>query len=370
MTKYDFSNAFGTTHPETVLDTYEKLSLSCNALHFLSGYLTNQRSAQTVVKDLNGYHISAPVTMERGDAQGQVGSDMTFLGQQLSLQELIEIWRSTYVDDLSDVSAKTTSPEAIMLALDNEKVLIHQSQQCGFMLNAGKTTYIPFNIPTSELDAFGLKSTISGEKCELLEFPFEPRFHGIDVTPCYDKIAKRLKARAPTIHASRSYVKDPAKRVKIAKSLIFECIGDLHLLYAYDSHSNDKLYNKIKVLVNDLLRATGLDAQTPSSALDKCLGTSLDDFVNSCVVLNGLKIARNISGFFDRTFSIRRRFSPGTYMEKFKDIWLRMPYRKRKKMLSLPSLNSQKALLKLDRKLKYEPAIHVIYKWKDRRNRD
>lgn len=139
-----------------------------------------------------------------------------------------------------------------------------------------------------------------------------------------------MKARAPTIHASRSYIKDPAKRVKIAKSLIFESIGDLHLLYAYDSHSNDKLYNKIKVLVNDLIRATGLDAQTPSWALDKCLGTSLDDFVRSCVVLNGLKIARNIPGFFDRTYSIRRRFSPGTYLEKFKDIWLRMPYRKRK----------------------------------------
>ena len=361
MVKYDFSNAFGTIHHAAVLDVFGQLNLSDECLRYISQYLDNQRIAETVISDKSGFYKSGKVDMSRGSPQGQVGADLVFIVQQFILRELCDVFRSMYVDDLNDVCSNNDAATVIDLVNRNEAQLVTQSHQAGFALNDDKTTYIPHNIDDSYLTNAGLTVTRSGEKCEVLGFPYEAVKKGFDVKPASDMIIKRLNFKAASIHASRSYFPNPVTRKKIATSLIYHCIGELHLVLAYDFKNCQ--FERIRVKVNDLIRATGLRNTTPTAELDKVLGTNLKTFAEHGIIINGLKAVANDPNFFDRTFSIRHRFSDNTYMSKFKQLWIDLPYRKRKALLSCRNINQVKNRLKKDRKLVYDPEIHNKFKW-------
>ena len=362
MVKYDFSNAFGTIHHAAVLDVFRQLNLSDKTLNYISQYLENQRTAETVISDKSGMYISKKVDMSRGSPQGQVGADLVFIVQQFILRELCSIFRSMYVDDLNDIVSDSVAPVVIDLVKENEAQLVRQSHQAGFALNDDKTTYIPHNIDDHELTNAGLKITRSGEKCEVLGFPYEATKKGFDVKPASDMIIKRLNFKAPSIHSSRTYFSNPETRKRIATSLIYQCIGELHLVLAYDT-KKDFHFNRIRVKVNDLIRATGLRNTTPSDFLDKVFGTNLKEFAEHGIILNGLKSVSNDPDFFDRTFGIRHRFPKNTYMSKFVKLWNDLPYGKRKIILECKNMNQVKRLLKKERQLEYDPAIHTKYKW-------
>ena len=362
MVKYDFSNAFGTIHHAAVLDIFRQLNLSEDALRYLEQYLQNQRSAKTVISDKTGFYFSNDKDMSRGSPQGQVGADLIFIVQQFVLKELCEVFRSMYVDDLNDVCSNPTDLQTIDLVKRNEAALVVQSHQAGFALNDDKTTYIPYNVDDSAMVDAGLKITRDGEKCEVLGFPYTATAKGFDVKPAADMIIKRLNSRAPSVHASREYFSDPEIRTRIAKSLIYFCIGELHLVLAYDTKSN-KQFERIRVKVNDLLRATGLRNTTPSTELDKVFGTNLRTFAEHGIIMNGLKAVAHDPTFFDRTYSTRQRFPANTYLSKFVELWIDLPYRTRKKIFNCKNMNQVKSTLKSLRKLKYTPKIHEDFKW-------
>ena len=52
---------------------------------------------------VHGHYISDPIHMNRGVAQGQVGSDVVFTTQQLALSPDPKIFRTIYMDDLNDI---------------------------------------------------------------------------------------------------------------------------------------------------------------------------------------------------------------------------------------------------------------------------
>ena len=370
MVKYDFSNAFGTIHHAAVMEIFRQLNISENSLNYIEGYLENQQIAQTVISDKTGFHFSKPIKMSRGCPQGQVGSDLIFLVQQFIFQELSEVYRSSYMDDLNDICSRDTDCNTIKLVKDNEAALVVQSSQAGFALNEDKTTYIPHNVSDSSLTDAGLKVTRNGEKCEVLGFPYEATHKGFDVTPAINMILKRLNARAPNVHASREYFESAKTRSDIARAMIYHSIGELHLVLAYDN--SNKGFNKIRVKVNDILRATGLRNTTPTSKLDQIFGTNLLKFAQYGILINGLKMVMNDPLFFDRGYSTRKRFTAGTYMAKFVELWIDLPLRLRKKLLSIDKdsrevrvnpIKSVKSILKKDRQLKYDTKIHTEYKW-------
>ena len=362
MVKYDFSNAFGTIHHAAVMQIFRQLNISDNSLNYIEQYLNNQRSAKTVISDKSGFYFSEDKDMSRGSPQGQVGADLVFIVQQFILKEMCEVFRSMYVDDLNDVCSGKTDSDTVDLVRRNEASLVIQSHQAGFALNDDKTTYIPYNVDDSALSDAGLKVTRSGEKCEVLGFPYEATAKGFDVKPAADMIIKRLNSRAPSIHASREYFSDPEIRTKIAKSLIYFCIGELHLVLGYDNKHN-KQFERIRVKVNDLLRATGLRNTTPTAELDKVFGTNLRTFAEHGIIMNGLKAVAHDPTFFDRTYSTRKYFPENTYLAKFRELWVDLPYRTRKKIFNCKNMDQVKNTLKNTRKLKYNTKIHTDYKW-------
>ena len=368
LVKYDFSNAFGTTHPERVMEAFSQLNLSDSALEFLRGYVYNQRFAQTIISDKTGYYTSDKVEMTRGNPQGQIGADLVFLVQQLALREIDGVLRTIYVDDLNDVIGAPSAVDAVMTAIDNELALKEQVVQVGFKLNSDKTKYIPFNMDDSVLTDNGLDPLNIERSTCILGFPFEATMSGIDVTSATDMVLKRLRKKCITVHAARNYVSDKEVLVKIARTLIYHCIGEVHLIYAYDK--NGKNYNRIRVQVNNILRATGLRSTTPTNVLDKVLGTSLKDFAEQGIIVNGLKIAQNDSSLFDaRLKEIRHFFPPNTYINKFKELWNDFRHSQRSKILKMDyNFDSIKNFLKSKRILEYDKSIHVDYKWVDFRS--
>ena len=368
LVKYDFSNAFGTTHPERVLDAFSQLNLSENNMEFLRGYVYNQRFAQTTVSDKTGYYTSNKVEMTRGNPQGQIGADLVFLVQQLALREIDGVLRTIYVDDLNDVINAVTAVQAVMTAIRNELALKEQVVQVGFKLNSDKTKYIPFNIDNSVLVDNGLDPLNIERSTCILGFPFEAITSGIDITPATEMVLKRLRKKCITVHAARNYVSDKEILVKMARVLIYHCIGEIHLIYAYDK--NGKNFNRIRVQVNNILRATGLRSTTPTNILDRVLGTNLKDFAEQGVIVNGLKIAQDDPSIFDaRLKEIRHFFPPNTYLNKFKELWNDFRHSQRAKILKMDyKFDSIKNYLKDQRILKYDKSIHVDYKWIDFRS--
>lgn len=169
LTKYDYSNAFGCTFSELVLDALKQIKLSEDSLEFLRGYVINQGWCQTMISDKLGFHLSDLIEMLRGQAQGQIGADLIFIIQQLVLKELIEVFRTLYIDDINDIISKFSEAETIDLCKANETELKEQSTAVGFCLNEDKTTYINFNLNDQTLIDNDMKPIHSSS---LLGFPF------------------------------------------------------------------------------------------------------------------------------------------------------------------------------------------------------
>ena len=337
--------------------------MSGDVLQYISDYLENQKMAKTVISDKSGIHTSEFISMEKGTVQGQLGSDLCFIMQQLCLRELDGVFRTLYVDDLNDVIAADTEFLSINMAISNEKQLINQSRQLCFKINDGKTTYIPFNIQDSFLELSKLEIT---RETEILGFPFVAGPNGPDVGPAANMIINRLKDKARLVHACRAYFQDPDTRVKIARQMIYYCIGELHLVHAYDNKGSDFYFDKIRVVVNSILRATGLTNKTPTAILDKVMGTNLKQFAQHCIITNGLKLYGNIPDLFERMGEIRSRFrTEGSYMQKFIDIWNDLEARHRRALLKCKTNDNVKSYLKKLRKLDYDRSIHKRWKWFD-----
>ena len=363
LVKYDFSNAFGTLHLPTLIHTLRGLNLSDNAIEYISNFFIFQRKTQTIVSDKTGIHYSKVTTMNRGAPQGQIGSDLFFLIQQLVLRELEDIYRTIYVDDLNDVASEKTEDETVQLALRNERALVCQVKQIGFMLNDGKTEYAPFNMAPHKLTDAGIKEDkVKRDTC-ILGFPFNPTYKHVDVEPAAKMIIQRLNEKIRTTHAVRGYVQNPTLRVKLARSLIYQSIGELHMVRGYEK--SNRLFDKIQVKVNDVLRATGLRKNTPSNILHQVLGTSLADFADHCIIVNGLKMYWKDKKIFGRTGNIKKRFAYNSYSNCFVLTWNDLESKYRKKILKLPNIKAVKRFLKKLRRKKYKEEIHTEYKWID-----
>ena len=374
LVKYDFSNAFGTTDPETVLSAFSQLNLSDDCINYIRGYVYNQASARTIISDKTGYFTSNEIAMSRGNPQGQIGADLVFLVQQLVLREVENVLRTIYVDDLNDVISTQKEIDTILTAIRNEVALKEQVVQVGFMLNAGKTKYIPFNIPDQKLLDNDIKNTQIERNTCILGFPFKATAGGLDVSPATEMVLKRLRHKLLSVHALRNYVTDVLVLVKMAKTLIFHCIGEVHLILGYDTTSETN-FNKIRVLVNKILRATGLRSTTPCHILDRVFGTSLKDFALQGILVNGLKNLSDRPELFHRKDKIQqeREFEPNTYMHKFVKLWNDLSSKERREILKRDKKTKEidfnfdriKNLLKKKRTLEYATSIHTEYKWVD-----
>lgn len=364
LVKYDFSNAFGTLHHASVMHALRQLNISDSSLSFLNGYLKNQRPAKTFVTDDHGMYVSDVISMDRGCAQGQVGADIMFVIQQLVLRELDEVVRTLYMDDLNDIIASLTARETLQLAAQNQQQLVRQSQQIGFALNDDKTTNIPFNIPNEELQNSGIKFV---KESFVLGVDFLATKKGPCLSPAADKIIKRLNSKIPIIHAARSY-NSFETRVTMARKLVHECIGELHLVYAYDPSTACAQFDRVRVKVNELLRATGLRYTTPCAVLDLVLGTNLEEFATHGIIMHGLKTAASDSNYFDRSDKIRSRYAYGTYMTAFVTHWNELSPKVRRTLRKKSNFNQMKEFLKRRRRLDINhDAIFKKYFWIDLR---
>ena len=395
LVKYDFSNAFGTLSHDSVMQALSQLNIDDFCIKFLNGYLTHQRQAKTIVSDDFGIYVSDITTMDRGCAQGQIGADVLFIIQQLVLHELDGVLRCPYVDDLNDEIATGTSKKTLQLARENQRHLVQQSASIGFAINDDKTTNILFNITDKEVKNFDEKMKFVRSSFILgVDFKATPK--GPDLTPAADAIIKRLNMNAPTIHASREYNSFDV-RVKIARQKIYESIGDLHLVVGFDpskigrhARSASALFDRVRVKVNELIRATGLRRTTPCEVLDQVLGTNLHDFVIQGIIMNGLKSLDHTitdegivfhgvnlnddedEGYFDRTDQIRARYAPGTYMGTFVQVWNDLDKKVRRDLLMKKNFEQIKNYLKNRRKIK-DIKLDVIlskYYWIDYKNQN
>ena len=230
-----------------------------------------------------------------------------------------------------------------------------------------KTTYIPTNIDDEKLIQRGLKPV---RDTEILGFPMKTLKSTVDISPAGDMIIKRLNSRAKTIHASRTYVQSYSRRVSVTRSQIFSCCSEVNLIYAYDK--TGKIFKKIQIKINDLLRATGLRNTTHRFDLNKVLGTSLTDFAKQGVIMNGLKQMRINKWSFQRPSSVRKIFPPNSYMHKFKEVWNSQAQKDREKIIALFEKNKFKSIgsfLKSRRKIKYDPSVHIKNAWIDYNSR-
>ena len=366
--KYDYSNAFGTFNHDRLLLTASQLNLDDEAILFLADFLENQAYASTIITDDLGVYLSSFVKMLRGAAQGQIGSDVCFTLQQLELITHLAA-RNGYCDDLNDLTNAKTPRETIKIAIENERQLEIQSESVGFMLNAGKTEYILWNTPREAFQEFPeIKPKYIKEKSILLGVPFNSTSKGVDLTPAVDSIVRKLNMKASSIHSSRSLTSNYEVRSRIAKSLIFHCLGDLHLIRAY---CHNTMFDKIRVKINQLLRATGLERKTPQRILNVVFGTSLEDFADQGIIVNGLKILTKnlnpsvIEEVFDRTAKLRTTQVSKTYLQAFRTKWNKLHINDRKKILGFKNFKQVKNFLKNKRKISFDAKIFEKYKWKN-----
>lgn len=299
--------------------------------------------------------------MLRGQAQGQIGSDIIFIIQQLVLKELIEVFRTLYIDDLNDIIAKLTESDTIDLCKSNEAELKEQSTAVGFCLNEDKTTYINFNLKDQTLIDNNMKPTHSSS---LLGFPFATSRTGICVKPAVDMILKRLNFRAKAVYGAKTYLTSKSDLVEVLRKVVYFCIGELHLVVAYDSKS--KCYPLIKAKVYSLIRSIGFDRTTPTNILDQIFGCDIDQFARDCILINGLKTIGENTEIFGRQEMLKYdAFPQNTYMSYFRQLWLDLKVRERKKLRSFGlDFDRAKEYLKNLRKLKYSMSYFEKYKWK------
>ena len=178
-------------------------------------------------------------------------------------------------------------------------------------------------------------------------------------------ICKRLQFRCRKVHILRQYVTDIWTLLFVARSFIYQSIGELHLIYAYEPRNESTVqFNRVSVKCNDILRATGLSIKTPQTILDAVLGTNLEEFVRHQILLTGLKI---LGDYFidklDRSNKFRFK-SPATgYMAKFIHIWNNLDDGLRLEISKLATIEKIKTFLKTKRKISYVPSIHRTYRW-------
>ena len=404
LVKYDFSNAFGTLFHDHVLTAAEEIGLHPNVIHYIQTYLRNQKWTETVIKDDYGVYISPMIKMDRGTVQGQIGSDVLFVIQQICFKALENIRRSSYMDDINDISyddskivvepepglkielkkidKDKSSKNTVTKALENERILIEQSQKVGFAINAGKTRYIPFNIDDNYLLERGISADMISRECDLLGFPFIAKTNGISIEPAAKMIINRINKRSIQVHALRNHTNNIDVRVKACRKLTYSCLGELHLVWSYDTRCK-KHFHKIKTATNKMIRATGLRIETPQFALNSVLGTDLEEFAKQGVVLNGIKrLKSNLAAHMPRqnidpansrsmraSFNIQLKEVADNYMSNFEKVWNDYSESEQIQILSKienfdrKPLESVKNLLKGWRKLGYDPKIHEDFKY-------
>ena len=364
MVKYDFSNAFGTLHHESVIHVLHSLNLSQDALQFFHDYLDSQKYAKTFVSDDNGLYVSDLVTMERGCAQGQIGADVLFIIQQLVLKELDQVFRTLYLDDLNDNISSDTTEETLRLSKKNQQQLVQQSQTIGFAINDGKTTNIPFNISDEDLEKNKFKFV---RESFVLGMDFLATKKGPDLTPATDAIIRQLNSKISSIHASRAYMSFE-DRVLMARAAIYPCLGGIHLILGYDHSVTKPNFERIRVKVNELLRATGLRRTTPCEVLDQVLGTNLKKFTLQCLIMDGIKtIDMTLEEYLDeRTDLIRHRYAHNTFMTSFVEYFNLLDKETRQFLKSRKNYEQMKNHLKTKRKLDIKfDEVFQKYHWID-----
>ena len=341
LVKYDFSNAFGTISHELLLQACSSLNFTGEVLKFIEGYLHNQKSSITVVRDQSGSYLSRKTIMNRGTVQGQIGADICFTIQQLCLREDLGVHRSIYVDDINDIVSGMNLSETIKLLKSNETSLSDQSKRIGFKLNEDKTEHIPFNIKDSKLDDLAFTRS-----SKLLGLPFKATSTGFKLDTATDMICKRLQFRCRKVHILRQYVTDIWTLLFVARSFVYQSIGELHLIYAYEPRVDSTTqFNRVLVKTNDILRATGLSIMTPKSILDAVLGTKLETFVQHQILLTGMKIlGAELHQKLDR--SLKFRFKTTGYMSTFTTIWNNLDFTLRKEISKIATLDKIKTFLK------------------------
>ena len=342
----------------------KKLNIPNSTLDFIKDYLNNQNEAQTVVRDQFGTYISKDTVMSRGTVQGQIGADLCFTIQQMCLRELENVHRTTYVDDINDIITGKSASEVIDTIRCNESRLGHQSKTIGFKLNSDKTEYINFNV--KDKDMRDLKSTRTSK---LLGLPFIANNKGVNFKPSIDMICNRLNKNMRKIHTLRSFVTDIDTLVRVARCLVYQSIGELHIICGYtnnlgqnESLDDLKIPHEIQVAVNKCLRATGLLITTPQTCLDIVLGTSLQNFVFQQIIMTGLKnLGPNFSECLDRTFNFRSPYVIGTYMHTFSKLWNSSHLEFKLHVIKLKKFSLIKNFIKERRKLSFQDSIYTTY---------
>ena len=378
--KFDFSNAFGTLFLPRLMAVLKQLNLCDNTLEFVQDYFTNQALCQTVINDgKHGIHISDPVLMIKGGPQGQCGMDVAFTVQQLALSPGEDMERFPYMDDLNDITKNSRTPkEAIDKSKSNESRLKEQSTRVGFALNASKTTYIPVNVTKQEVIDIGkIDAKYVLTKTGILGFNFRIENSGFDVMPAANDIIQSMHSNYDTIRQSQYYVENHLDRCIIARRIVYSFLGKISLIYAYGfKQTRNEAFDKVQVAVNHLFRATGLRSSTPQRLLDKCFGTSLENFATQCVIIDGFKLVEhlNLTEIYDRNNRIRRRgvFAVAdTFAEFFAIKFNGLDSDKRNKLVDTDKkittqkhkLESMKNYLKSLRKLDFDESIHANYFW-------
>ena len=384
LTKYDFSNAFGTLRYKRLIMILDQLNVCSELRQFVIDYFLKQKMCQTIFTDpVYGNFISDLVEMNVGGPQGQVGMDVAFTIQQMGLKAIIDIWRAIYMDDLNDITEKCkTEKEAITLANNNENELNKQSVSVGFMKNAGKTTFIPMNVPESELIKHGVDEKSIKTTTDLLGFPIKVNENGFSVDKAASDIIWRIQSNLNIVHSSRDYIKSHLERVKLGRTIVFHSMTWISLIAVYgetrptgtNRYGNNRLMDKIKVKVNDVFRATGLRKNTPVYILEKCMGVDILKFAEHAIILNGLKAIRFESDdhedIFDRISKIRPKgiFNVfGTLKNRFMRVWNDLEHDKRTMYKTL-EIDKIKDILKKERTLFYDDSIFKDYKWVSLKN--
>ena len=199
----------------------------------------------------------------------------------------------------------------------------------------------------------------------MLGFPFVAKKNGIGIEPAADMIIARLNSKLGVVHSLRHYTDDIKTRVTATKKIIYSCIGEINLVYAYDTPAK-KSFHKIKTAVNRLLRATGLRrVRCSQTVLDMTLGTDLEQFALQGILMNGLKVlGEKIHESLARQNKVRLHALPGTYMHAFENSWNNLSLCMRGDILAkIGNLSSVKNLLKNHRKIDFDLNLYNQYKW-------
>ena len=380
LTKFDFSNAFGTLYKNRLLQILEQLNLGDEVIKFCMDYFTNQGLCQTIFEDpVFGIFVSDLTKMMQGGPQGQCGMDVAFTILQFGLSAMDDIFRNYYMDDLNDIICRClTEQAAVNLAINNDINLNKQAISVGFKKNEKKTTFIPFNVSTDLLLTAKIEEKYIKTNTDILGVGFTAKKNGVCIKPAADDFISGIQQKIHLVHTSRAYVDAHERRVKIARTIVYNQIGNLPLIYVYgesDTNQQDsksglnKQFERCLVKINDVFRATGLRQDTPKHILDKCMGCNIEQFCKDSVIIDGLKALEfeNLDPF-GRQSKIKPNGAfygaiRGTFKNKFMRLWNLLEQSDRESFRTM-RIEQVKAVFKKRRKLTYESSIYDTYEWR------